>query len=59
MAVTLWVGGEAVAQGVLQVDCTLGNPPTGAIEGVRLAVKGHLNFNKEVSGFTLFIADGI
>lgn len=40
---------------VLQVDCLLGKPPAGAREGVRLAVRGALNFNKEVSGETLFV----
>ena len=40
---------------VLWVDCVLGNPPTGAMEGVRLNVPGIINFNKEVSGDTLFI----
>ncbi len=40
---------------ILQVDCLIGTFPAGAIEGVRLAVPGALNFNKEVSGFTLFI----
>jgi hypothetical protein len=42
--------------GVLQVDCVIGNPPAGAIEGFRLAIQGaDLNFNKEVSGETLFV----
>jgi hypothetical protein len=42
--------------GVLQVDCLLGNPPAGAREGFRLAIQGaDLNFNKEVSGETLFV----
>ncbi len=41
---------------ILQIDCTLGDHvPGGAIEGTRLAVEGGLNFNEEVSGFTLFI----
>jgi len=44
---------------VLQVDCTLGDKiPGGAKEGVRLALQGlDFNFNKEVSGFTVFIRD--
>ena len=42
--------------GVLQVDCVIGNPPAGANEGFRLAIQGaDLNFNKEVSGETLFV----
>ena len=41
---------------VLQVDCLLGDKiPSGAEEGIRLNVKGGLNFNKEVSGFTIFV----
>lgn len=43
------------ADAILQVDCLLGSPPAGAIEGVRLAIQDLLNFNKEVSGLTLFI----
>jgi hypothetical protein len=39
---------------VLQVDCGI-NSPTGA-EGVKLAVEDAVNFNLEVSGFTVFIA---
>ena len=39
----------------LWVDCLIGNPPAGAHEGVRLSVPGVINFNKEVSGDTLFI----
>jgi hypothetical protein len=53
--VELFVGGSHVADGTLQVDCLIGKFPAGAIEGVRLAVAGFLNFNTEVSGFTLFI----
>ncbi|MBI2449799.1 hypothetical protein HYV49_05905 [Candidatus Pacearchaeota archaeon] len=41
---------------ILEIDCTLGNKiPNGAIEGIRLNVKDALNFNKMVSGFTVFI----
>ena len=41
---------------ILQVDCAIGDQiPGGAIEGVRLAVQGGLNFNEEVSGLTVFI----
>lgn len=42
---------------ILWVDCLLGSPPSGAHEGVRLAVPGALNFNQEVSGETLFIRE--
>ena len=53
--VQLFVGGVHVADGTLQVDCLIGTFPAGAVEGVRLAVQGGPNFNREVSGFTLFI----
>lgn len=44
--------------GILQVDCLIGDKiPERAAEGIRLAVMGGPNFNKEVSGFTLFIKD--
>ena len=43
--------------GILQVDCLIGNPPAGAVEGVRLNVNGLINFNKEVSGETVFILE--
>lgn len=54
--VSLWVAGTKVATAVLQVDCLLGDKiPAGATEGVRLAVQGGPNFNKEVSGFTVYV----
>ena len=40
---------------VLRVTCLIGQPPTGKHEGVRLNVQGLLNFNKEVSGETVFL----
>ena len=40
---------------ILEVDCEFNLNPPGHAEGVRLAVQGGLNFNKKVSGFTLFI----
>ena len=40
--------------GILQINCTLGNPPAGVAEGVRLDVPGVIHFNKQVSGDTLF-----
>jgi len=43
---------------ILWVDCTLGDKiPANAKEGVRLGVRGAPNFNKEASGFTLFIRE--
>ncbi|MBI2096056.1 MAG: hypothetical protein HYT43_00220 [Candidatus Taylorbacteria bacterium] len=54
--VTLWVGGVPVHTGLLQVDCLIGDKiPAAATEGVRLSVQDALNFNKEVSGFTVFV----
>lgn len=42
--------------GILSVNCAIGAPPpSGQPEGVRLDVPGVINFNKQVSGFTLFI----
>lgn len=43
------------ADGILEVECALGNPPAGAREGIRLNVKNLINFNKSVIGDTLFI----
>lgn len=43
--------------GILRVTCHLPDVPSppGTHEGVRLNVQGAVNFNKEVSGLTLFI----
>ncbi len=40
---------------VLRITCLVGSPPAGAHEGIRLNVQDVINFNKEVSGLTLFI----
>ena len=54
--VTLLVGGKPVHDGILTVICELGQPPTGVDEGVRLVVQGTpFNFNKQLSGFTVFV----
>lgn len=42
-------------RGVVWIDCLVGEPPAGAVEGVRLNVPGAVNFNKEVSGLTVFV----
>jgi len=58
LAVTLTPAGTTFAfPGILEVECVLGTPPAGAEEGVRLLVKGHINFNKTVeeSGQTVFV----
>jgi hypothetical protein len=44
------------ADGLLTITCTLGDQvPSSATEGVRLNVQDIINFNKEVSGFTVFV----
>src|SRR6059036_1431545 len=48
-------GGTPVHDGILTIYCTLGNPPHGAHEGVRLNVQDVINFNKQVSGDTVFV----
>lgn len=56
-------GGKAVIRvhlsagfdAILTVDCALGSPPSGAHEGIHLNVQDVINFNKQVSGFTVFI----
>ena len=53
--VTLLVGGKPVHDGILTIYCTLGNPPHGAHEGVRLNVQDVINFNNQVSGDTVFV----
>jgi hypothetical protein len=40
---------------VLELDCLVGSPPPSGHEGIHLAVQGGPNFNKQVSGETLFI----
>ena len=58
MLVALWVGGVHVHDAVLTVDCDLGTNPPGISEGIKLAVKDALNFNKHVSGANVFILEG-
>ena len=47
--------GGAGFDGVLRITCLIGSPPASAHEGIRLNVQDVINFNKEVSGDTLFI----
>ncbi len=55
-------GGEALIRvhlsdgfdAILQIDCAIGAPP-GHGEGVRLNIQDVINFNKKVSGITLYI----
>ncbi len=53
--VRLLVGGTPVHDGILTIYCQLGKPPHGAHEGVRLNVQDVINFNKQVSGDTVFV----
>ena len=39
---------------ILQIDCAIGAPP-GHGEGVRLNIQDVINFNKKVSGITIYI----
>jgi hypothetical protein len=58
LAVTITPEGTTLAlPGILTQDCLLGNPRGGAEEGVRLVVKGIINFNKSVheSGENVFV----
>ncbi len=40
---------------VLRITCLIGSPPAAAHEGIRLNVQDVIDFNKEVSGDTVFI----
>jgi hypothetical protein len=50
-------GAGAEADAILEVTCVLpgAKVPASSEEGIRLAVQDLLNFNKKVSGFTVFI----
>lgn len=53
--IRLLVDGTPLHEATLWVTCKLGNPPRNSFEGIRLAIQDGVNFNKEVSGGTLFI----
>lgn len=55
MRVHLSPSGGGGFDAILQVHCLIGTFPPGAQEGIRLAIAGGLNFNHEVSGFTIYI----
>ncbi len=58
LAVSLTPDGTTLEiPGILEIECLLGNPPAAAEEGIRLLVKGHVNFNKSVeeSGENVFV----
>jgi hypothetical protein len=52
------VAGTVAADGILEVNCQIGSPPPGTLEGIRLNVFDLINFNKTIpdSGATVFIA---
>ena len=53
-AITLTSNNGSIHQAVLQMaDCS-GNAPSSCVEGIRLDVKGGLNFNTEISGPVIF-----
>ncbi len=55
--IQLSVNGTPVHTAVLTIICGVGNPPDGLHEGVKLAVQDTpFNFNKQVSGVTVFIS---
>ncbi|TMI35578.1 hypothetical protein E6H26_06075 [Candidatus Bathyarchaeota archaeon] len=53
--VQLQVNGTPVFNAILNVDCELGTPPPGQSEGFAVSVQNAVNFNKKLSGFTVFI----
>jgi len=61
LAVTLTPEGTSLHfPGTLWIDCLIGDFPPSGVEGVRLNVKGEINFNKSLSpeqgsGFTVFV----
>jgi len=55
--IQLSVNGTPVHTAVLTVICQVGNPPDGLHEGFKLAVQDTpFNFNKQISGITIFIS---
>ena len=48
-------GGGSGHDAILQVNCQLGTPPAGTEEGFTLAIQDAINFNKKVSGVTVFV----
>ncbi len=55
--VQLFAGGKPVHTAVLTVICEVGTPPAGLHEGIKLVVQDTpFNFNKQVSGLTVFIS---
>lgn len=55
MRIKLLAEGEPVQYAVLRVTCKYGSPPPNTVDGIRLAVQDGLNYNKEISGSTLFV----
>ncbi len=53
--VRLFVGTTRVHDGALTVLCALGNVPAGVEEGITLNVKDAIDFNEQLSGFTVYV----
>lgn len=53
---TLAGGGTAEADAILEIDCAVSAPPPGSsTDSVRVNVQGLINFNKPVSGLTVYV----
>ncbi len=53
--INILADGNVVATGILTIFCELGNKiPNGSSEGITLVVQDFINFNKQISGFTVF-----
>ncbi len=56
MQVNILVGGNVVHTGILTIFCALGNHvPEHVHDGITLNVQDAINFNDQVSGFTVFV----
>lgn len=55
LLVQLQVDGMPAFNAILNVDCELGKIPPGQSEGITLEVQKAINFNKKVSGLTVFV----
>ena len=52
-------GGAAEFDGVLRIDCLIGDFPASAVEGITLNIPGAINFDEtmfELSGLTLYLS---
>ena len=52
-------GGAAEFDGLLRIDCLIGDFPASAVEGITLNIPGAINFDEtmfELSGLTLYLS---